>query len=214
MQVFFNKDSTNDQVAKAGETFLINLYGGCLKEHECDLNHLRYALFTKSALKSSSSLARLPPTADAARFHSLRSYHQIQKWIGNEKNPLEWGWVPTRFGLSPWKMDKDAAPESLLKMVSCNCKKACKNSCGCRKAGLICSSLCTCSLGESCENVSEIHSFEESFEDEYDTLVNKSVNSSKHDNIEDLNFRPYTENKEHQAELENFHSGPPKMRKL
>ncbi|GBM99353.1 hypothetical protein AVEN_124420-1 [Araneus ventricosus] len=71
---------------------------------------------------------------------------QIQKWLGHEKNPLEWGWVPTRFGLSPRKMERDAAPESLLKIISCNCKKGCKNACGCRKADLICSSLCTCSL--------------------------------------------------------------------
>ncbi|GBO29098.1 hypothetical protein AVEN_168757-1, partial [Araneus ventricosus] len=31
-------------------------------------------------------------------------------------------------------MERDAAPESLLKIISCNCK----NACGCRKAGLIC----------------------------------------------------------------------------
>lgn len=109
-------------------------------------------------------------------------------------------------------MDRDAAPESLLKMISCNCKKACKNSCGCRKAGLICSSLCTCSLGESCENVSEINPFEGSFEDEDDMLA--SINNSKHEDIGELNFPLDEENKEHQAELEHFHPGPSKMRKL
>ncbi|GBM17954.1 hypothetical protein AVEN_111100-1 [Araneus ventricosus] len=33
----------------------------------------------------------------------------------------------------PRKMEWDAAPESLLKIISCNCKKGCKNACGCRK---------------------------------------------------------------------------------
>ncbi|GBN27951.1 hypothetical protein AVEN_234181-1 [Araneus ventricosus] len=108
----------------------------------------------------------------------------IQKWLGHEKNPLEWGWVPKRFGLSPRKMERDAASESLLKIISCNCKKRCKNACGCRKAGLICSSLCTCSLGEACENVSDISLLEDSIKDEDDTP--SSINNFIYKDIEDL----------------------------
>ncbi|GBM04556.1 hypothetical protein AVEN_93958-1 [Araneus ventricosus] len=78
IQVFFNSEATIGQVARAGETFLIHLYGGNLRTSACDLNHLRYTLFTQSATKARSTLARLPPTVDAARFHSLRSYLQIQ----------------------------------------------------------------------------------------------------------------------------------------
>ncbi|GBN98297.1 hypothetical protein AVEN_14467-1 [Araneus ventricosus] len=99
----------------------------------------------------------------------------IQKWLGHEKNPLEWGWVPTRFGLSPRKMERDAAPESLLKIISRNCKKRCKKACGCRKAGIICSSLCTCSLGEAFENVSDINLLEDSIEDEDDKPINNFI---------------------------------------
>ncbi|GBO03566.1 hypothetical protein AVEN_233675-1 [Araneus ventricosus] len=62
-------------------------------------------------------------------------------------------------------MERDAAPESHLNTISCNCK----NACDCRKEGLICSSLCTCSLGEACENVSDINLLEDSVEDEDDT---------------------------------------------
>ncbi|GBM84513.1 hypothetical protein AVEN_246174-1 [Araneus ventricosus] len=80
IQVFFNSEATIDQVAKASETFMIHLYGGIPKTSACDLNHLRYTLFTQSVTKSRSTLARLPPTVDAARFHALRSYLQIQKW--------------------------------------------------------------------------------------------------------------------------------------
>ncbi|GBN01762.1 hypothetical protein AVEN_224473-1 [Araneus ventricosus] len=110
MKIFFNSEATIDQVAKAGETFLIHLYGGNPRNSACVFNHLRYTLFTQSVTKTRPTLARLPPTVDAARFHALRSYLQIQKWLGHEKNPLEWGWVPTRFGLSPRKMERDAAP--------------------------------------------------------------------------------------------------------
>ncbi|GBN13654.1 hypothetical protein AVEN_66182-1 [Araneus ventricosus] len=93
IQVFFNSEATIDQVAKAGETFLIHLYGGNPRTSACDLNHLHYTLFTQSATKARSTLARLPPTVDAPRLQdaALRSYLQIQKWLGHEKNPLEWG---------------------------------------------------------------------------------------------------------------------------
>ncbi|KAG5871681.1 hypothetical protein JTB14_012042 [Gonioctena quinquepunctata] len=30
------------------------------------------------------------------------------------------------------------APETVLKLISCKCKKRCQRSCGCRKAGLKC----------------------------------------------------------------------------
>ncbi|GBO16311.1 hypothetical protein AVEN_111397-1 [Araneus ventricosus] len=66
IQVFFNSEATIDQVAKAGETFLIHLYGGNPRTSACDLNHLRYTLFTQSETKARSTLARLPPTVDAA----------------------------------------------------------------------------------------------------------------------------------------------------
>ncbi|GBO09400.1 hypothetical protein AVEN_220465-1 [Araneus ventricosus] len=162
--------------------------------------------------KARSTLARLPPTVDAIRFHDLRSYLQIQKWLGHEKNPLEWGWVPTRFGLSPCKMERDAAPESLLKIISCNCKKRCKNACGYRKAGLICSSLCTCSLGEACENVSDINLLEDSIEDEDDTP--SSINNFIYEDIENLYLQVDEEDKEQQTELEDFRPSPSKRQKL
>ncbi|GBM90084.1 hypothetical protein AVEN_136001-1 [Araneus ventricosus] len=79
MQVFFNFEATIDQMAETGETFLIHLYGGNPRTSVCDLNHSHYTLFTQSANKARSTLARLRPTVDAARFHALRSYLQKQK---------------------------------------------------------------------------------------------------------------------------------------
>ncbi|GBL81869.1 hypothetical protein AVEN_50473-1 [Araneus ventricosus] len=66
----------------------------------------------------------------------MRSYHQVQTWLGNEKDPLKWGWMHTPLGLSPKKTEKDPASESLLQCISCTCKEGCRNACGCRKAGL------------------------------------------------------------------------------
>ncbi|GBM18315.1 hypothetical protein AVEN_147433-1 [Araneus ventricosus] len=135
-----------------------------------------------------------------------------KKWLGHKKNPLEWGWVPTRFGLSPLKMERDAAPESFLKMIYCNCKEGCKNACGSRKAGLICSSLCTCSLGEACEKVSDINLFEYSIEGEDDKP--SSINNFIYEDIEDLYLQLDEEDKEQQTELEDFRPGTSKSQKL
>ncbi|KAK4880987.1 hypothetical protein RN001_004306 [Aquatica leii] len=70
---FLNSNATPKQVAAVGEQLLVATYGGQVKEH---LNDLRYKLFVRST-KSTFHLARLPPTQDAARLHSLRTYHQV-----------------------------------------------------------------------------------------------------------------------------------------
>lgn len=119
-----------------------------------NLDVLRYQSFVKSSKKISKlSLARLPPTSDAFKLHALRTYHTIQKWLGNEKNPTDWGWIRTEQGLTPKMFSKDPAPQSLLSYISCGCKKDCKGACSCKKAGLTCSSLCRNCLGKSCTNV-------------------------------------------------------------
>ena len=66
-----------------------------------DLNELQYQMFVKAATETKCNLARLPPTRDAARLHDMRTYHQVQTWLGEEKDPLEWGWVRTPLGLFP-----------------------------------------------------------------------------------------------------------------
>ncbi|GBN61092.1 hypothetical protein AVEN_36215-1 [Araneus ventricosus] len=109
-------------------------------------------------------------------------------------------------------MERDAAPESLFKIISCNCKKGCKNACGCRKAGLICSSLCTCSLREACESVSDINRLEDSIEDEDDTP--SSINNFIYEDIEDLYLQLDEEDKEQQTELEDFCPGSSKRQRL
>lgn len=53
-------------------------------------------------------------------------------------------------------MTKPPAPQPLLNMISCNCKKGCTNNCGCRKAGLKCSAVCRHCSGQSCENIPDL----------------------------------------------------------
>ncbi|GBO09407.1 hypothetical protein AVEN_87148-1 [Araneus ventricosus] len=140
----------NPQATEAGENVLVAVYGGDPATQ--NLDQLRYHSFVKVAAKTKFNLARLPPTTDAAQLHAMRSYNQVQTWLGNEKDPLKWDWMHTPSGLFPKKSEKDPTPESLLQCISCTCRKGCTNACGCRKAGLHCSLLCKHCIRQSCEN--------------------------------------------------------------
>jgi hypothetical protein len=101
----------------------------------------------------------LPPTCDASRYHSYRFYHQVQTWLGNLLYPLLWGWTLSQsqnsFRLKPIRLMMEPAPASLLKLVKCNCQGKCeKNSCSCRKNGLLCSLACGQCKGITCTNIS------------------------------------------------------------
>ena len=96
----------------------------------------------------------LPPTSDAAKYHSYRAYYQVQQWLGNELPPTEWGWtrISQNENLVPVVKDKPAAPQKVLKLISCGCKQGCNRNCKCRKAGLLCTPLCSGCNGTDCTN--------------------------------------------------------------
>ncbi|GBL98986.1 hypothetical protein AVEN_227499-1 [Araneus ventricosus] len=109
---FLNPQATTEQVTEAGGNVLVALYGGDPATQILD--ELWYHSFVKAAAKTKFNLTRLPPTTDAAQLHAMRSYHHVQTWLGNEKDPLKWRWMHTPSGLFPKKSEKDPAPESLL----------------------------------------------------------------------------------------------------
>ncbi|GBM35172.1 hypothetical protein AVEN_140768-1 [Araneus ventricosus] len=86
---FINPQATTEQVTEARENVLVTLYGKDTATQ--NLDELRYHSFVKAAAKTKFNVARLPPTTDAAQLHAMRSYHQLQTWLGNEKDPLNWG---------------------------------------------------------------------------------------------------------------------------
>ena len=90
-KLFLTPVVTHLDVEKAGEQALISIYGGISGS---DLNFTRALKFTEKVVASSSYIPpeRLPPTSDAARFHSQRVYLQVQAWLGISLNPTEWGW--------------------------------------------------------------------------------------------------------------------------
>lgn len=148
---FYNKRNDTQTVTFAGERIMISLYGCDGKDDS--LNALRYKCFIRSTAKLKSNLSTLPPTTDAAKQHSLRTYHQVQMWLGQYLDADEWGWEKQARGWMPCMTTRDPAPAELLKLISCQCAGPCRAACGCRKAGLKCTAICKHCAGETCENV-------------------------------------------------------------
>jgi len=156
IDAFKDPHAHQNEVADAGNVFLMALYG---KGHETSLNDLRYRHYISSSYKNKTNIASLPPTEDAARQHSLRVYFQVQQWLSGkttldeqQRDPCAWGWKKTKSGLVPVPATLNPAPNSILRYISCKCKKGCQRNCGCRKAGLHCSPICKSCEG-LCDNV-------------------------------------------------------------
>lgn len=153
---FMMPDRNQDDIQHAGCEAIGVLYGS---KHGSDLNAERASKFSEKVASSSSYLPpeRLPPTTDAAKFHSQRVYLQVQTWLGNSLDATKWGWevCNTRYGavLKPVRMEQVAAPASLLKIIKCNCTGKCdKNTCSCRKNRLLCGLACGHCKGITCTN--------------------------------------------------------------
>src|SRR6218665_3217659 len=93
LEVFENHGSFKEDVTRAGEEFLLKLYGARTVQ---TLDKHRYTCYNRSirrsSLSSSFKLESLPPTSAAARQPSLRTYLTVLQREGNKLNPVEWGW--------------------------------------------------------------------------------------------------------------------------
>ena len=155
MNVFLKSTSSYDEVAEAGEKFLLALYGAANFE---SLNKYRSVAYKRGVAKmkitNQFKLETLPPTSEAAKQHSLRVYLQVQIWLGNsELSPTDWGWKLRHTMLEPVRTDKPVAHPKLLNLVSCKCKNGCKASCTCRKFGLQCTDICAKCSEIGCTNI-------------------------------------------------------------
>ena len=161
MNLFLNSDSTHEEIQRAGESFLLKLYGAS----KCASLCYKKAV-TKTSLSSSSQLATLPPTSAAAKQHSFRTYFTVQEWIGRSLQSTDWRWKLEDI-LTPIDSDPPIAPETFLNMISCGCKAdGCGVSCGCRKTGVHSSTLCANCCGQTCNNVAPAPLLNENDNDE------------------------------------------------
>ena len=87
-----NGNCTQEQISNSGELLMIMLYGG---KKVTSLNELRASTFHKKLSSNTKAILpeHLPPTSDASRFHSLRTYHQVQAWKGIKLPADDWGFI-------------------------------------------------------------------------------------------------------------------------
>ena len=153
--VFLSNNSKPDDVITAGEELLLIVLGA---KGEKSLDDFRQVKFSQKLATSTRVVLpeTLGPTSNAASFHSLRVYLQVQQWIGvQDIDPLSYGLVLKNDYILPIRMSKPAAPPYLLKMIMCGCKGECQSRCTCFKYKLKCTAMCTNCRGVSCLNCSE-----------------------------------------------------------
>ncbi|XP_014661606.1 PREDICTED: uncharacterized protein LOC106804783 [Priapulus caudatus] len=103
----------------------------------------------------------LPPTHAALRAAIMRAHYQALIWsvdvVANPElpSPDDYGWYLVEGQYRPVMTTLPPAPEAVIHLVRCSCAKTkcSSNHCKCRKAGLRCTELCSCSEGDGCDNM-------------------------------------------------------------
>ncbi|KAE8752846.1 hypothetical protein FOCC_FOCC000584, partial [Frankliniella occidentalis] len=169
VDTFLKPGQSHDAVAAAGEKILLAIYG---VPAQPNLNKARFHLYRRTiarqSVRANFLLESLPPTSAAARQHSFRTYHQIQMWLENELNPIEWGWKLENNQYIPVTTTNAAAPKELLELISCDCRASCGAGCSCVKAGLKCSGICGHCAGVGCVNAEAERESSDEEDDEED----------------------------------------------
>ena len=120
--------------------FICSLYDQ--RNRTSDINSLRYKLSVKKGLGSS----KLPPTEDNTILHVYRANYQCyiskndQSPFLSLPSPVENDWIKSDGEkLEPALMTNLPAPENLMELTVCQCRKKCiNNTFHCRKANLSC----------------------------------------------------------------------------
>ncbi len=135
------------------------------------LESIRYSFLSRKVATAKSFVTpeRLPPTVSATNLHSQRTYLQVMVWmgIGDAMDPTNWGWGLQDNKLTPIMTKKIPAPESLLKVVRCNCTTGCVTlRCSCRKYGLTCAGACGICQTDYCENLDSASLWDDEADDD------------------------------------------------
>ena len=86
----------------------------------------------------------LPPTGSATKYHSFRTYCPIIQWM-RESNlrAVDWDWAVKSNKFIPVLTDLEAAPQSILEIIRCQCKTDfLSRRIGCRKNNFPCTYSC------------------------------------------------------------------------
>ena len=132
---------------------MVRLFGG---EKGRSLADMRHDALVRKAVGSHTFITpeKLPPTESATKYHSMRVYYQVMVWMqaAEDMRAQDWGWCLQRNRFSPVIMDKDAAPEQLLRIIHCSCRTGCVSmKCTCQRNAMPCTNACgSCQTDGSC----------------------------------------------------------------
>lgn len=173
-EVFNTYPATQNDVITAGEKALAIIYNGKSTDTLDSLRHQRFCEKVASKSWQHVKPQTLPPTSEAAKFHSLRVYFQVQQWKRSEDNldPMDWGWQKCNDGFVPLQTTRAPAPENLLRIIRCNCKTDCSTTkCSCRKHNIECTPACGNCKGSGCTNASPFEDDNEEEDEDYDLEI-------------------------------------------
>jgi len=155
-RVFNEPDVDVEKLVASGERLMLALYRkGTTARSLDELRYFQFHEMASNPIKRRKVFgikpATLPFTSNAGRMKYLRSYLQVQQWLGVELSPLDYGWSGKDLTLVPIPTTLPFAPEDLLETVSCGCKTGCKenSNCSCRKNKTPCSVACRNCRGDA-----------------------------------------------------------------
>ena len=126
----------------------------------CNFRHRHLQMCCKGKIDPD----KMAPTEREAIFHGLRVQFQIINWklLSDTEEEFQikaedWGWKVKDSTMYLIKTGQAIAPESLLKVIKCNCQSKSKLQCttnlySCRRHGLTCISSCGDCHSELCDN--------------------------------------------------------------
>ena len=160
--IFFDDRASPEIVGSTSIKFFETLFSEKRSGSIQSLPEIRLEKYKEMVSSDRASIdpASLPPTPRAAYFHGLRTYHQLKVWLllsAKDVEPTKWGYELKGDKLTPVMTDMSPAPERILRIIRCSCKKSCSARCSCMKAGLQCATTCrecrgTCSNGPQTED--------------------------------------------------------------
>ena len=163
----------NDDSIRILEGFVAILYGA--PKVKC-LNELRWHFYSRKQAQGEN----LPPTSAAFRQHVYRAHYTAMVWHRNTVHQQNLP-APDDYG---WKKEGDIyvltmnspAPQAVINLVRCNCKKGCEKKCSCKMNNLGCTEICGC-IDYECRNTFNVVSGEKEPSDEkVDSVTDDFVN--------------------------------------
>ena len=116
----------------------------------------RMYMYSQACVKNDN----IPPTKGAFQEHVRRAAHQYLQYKTaceariDVRDPTKYGWCVIQNELVLETTKDKMAPDSVVQLISCNCKKGCKKGCKCKKSEKPCAEFCGCTsdAADDCQN--------------------------------------------------------------